>query len=781
VSQSNPRSSNADELKLVVKYDTFGRVDTEYDANGSATTFAYDSETGERVLATNAEGKTVRWDYDDRGNIVHTWGDVPYPVESGYDELGRLVSLKTYRGGSFSGVTWPGGSGDTSMWDYDEATGFIVSRIDAAGESIDYTYFPGGRLHTRTWARGLVTAYEYDPRTGALTDIDYADNTTDVAYTYDRLGRIATVTDAVGHRTMTYDPETLQLESEVIDGQDNFDSTYDVTLTRKYQDGTEPSGLPGRNAGYFLDDGTSHDVTYGYQADSRFESVAWSVNGTEDVAVYTYVPGSPLLAGMTTASGQATTYDYEPQRELKTQVSNRFGGNLISQYDYAYDRLSRRTSVKNTGSAFAQPAFSKWGYDDRHQLTSSHRYLGTNLDDLSQPVMDEARTYNYDPIGNRTTTTSGASGTETYASNELNQYETVTGGVGLTFDYDEDGNTTRRSESGVETRYVFNGENRLVRVEPVAPSDGDVRVSMRYDFLGRRVEKAVASYSGGTWVPGTAHTFIYDGFQVVAEVSPDDTRQYVWGLDLSLRPGGAAGVGGLVSEVGPSGSTYPLLDANGNVVQSVSTTGTLVESHSFDAFGRAGAGEPQGFGFSTAHRDTETDLLSFTYRDYDPKRGRWINRDPIEEAGGVALYGFVVNAPTDLFDVLGRAPGAPHPHDPFDSGRITVTSESGETDERTSYSWRRRWRGQYVHPPRPPSAEYQNFYNPYYDGTQQPFFNQIMVEDPDGQRHWGRPSRLGEDVIRRGELRAPISLEEAADRWGRLQKHGNDYFWPNKT
>jgi hypothetical protein len=41
------------------------------------------------------------------------------------------------------------------------------------------------------------------------------------------------------------------------------------------------------------------------------------------------------------------------------------------------------------------------------------------------------------------------------------------------------------------------------------------------------------------------------------------------------------------------------------------------------------------------------------YRYYKPELGRWINRDPIEEQGGLNLYGFVGNRATTLGDFLG--------------------------------------------------------------------------------------------------------------------------------
>jgi RHS repeat-associated protein len=43
----------------------------------------------------------------------------------------------------------------------------------------------------------------------------------------------------------------------------------------------------------------------------------------------------------------------------------------------------------------------------------------------------------------------------------------------------------------------------------------------------------------------------------------------------------------------------------------------------------------------------------YGYRYYDPKTGRWPSRDPIEEEGGMNLYGFVRNDGLNIWDVLG--------------------------------------------------------------------------------------------------------------------------------
>jgi len=48
------------------------------------------------------------------------------------------------------------------------------------------------------------------------------------------------------------------------------------------------------------------------------------------------------------------------------------------------------------------------------------------------------------------------------------------------------------------------------------------------------------------------------------------------------------------------------------------------------------------------------DGLNLTlYRAYDSDLGRWLNRDPIEEEGGLNLYDYVANNPINYVDPLG--------------------------------------------------------------------------------------------------------------------------------
>ena len=119
------------------------------------------------------------------------------------------------------------GPGDTTAWTYDPATGLLVQKLysdvprrsgevaEADGKGPSYTYTPDGKLSTRTWARGIATAYAYNAA-GQLTGVDYSDTTPDVAYTYDRLGRqLSAIADGVSTNLYAYS-RYGQLTNEVV-------------------------------------------------------------------------------------------------------------------------------------------------------------------------------------------------------------------------------------------------------------------------------------------------------------------------------------------------------------------------------------------------------------------------------------------------------------------------------------------------------------------------------------------------------------------------------------
>jgi hypothetical protein len=261
-----------------------------------------------------------------------------------------MEAMHTWRSGEgWNSPTWPSandGLSDITRWHYHEATGLLESKEDAQGRQTQYTYLQGGRLHTRTWTRtpAVITTYSYGPNTNELTGIDYSDTTPDVGFTYNRMGQRATVTDVVGSRSFTYNA-ALQPDTETLTGLINR------TLTRSYDTTT----VPGRNTGFSTD--SSYAVTYGYDNTGRFNDVSWNVGTHSDSVTYVRMPDSHLLHTTTFNSGEVISNTYEPHRNLRTGVKNEYGAATVSQYDYVYDNIGRRTSATMTGDVFEGLAF----------------------------------------------------------------------------------------------------------------------------------------------------------------------------------------------------------------------------------------------------------------------------------------------------------------------------------------------------------------------------------------------------------------------------------------
>ena len=103
----------------------------------------------------------------------------------------------------------------------------------------------------------------------------------------------------------------------------------------------------------------------------------------------------------------------------------------------------------------------------------------------------------------------------------------------------------------------------------------------------------------------------------------------------------------------------PHADANGNIVRYTDTAGNIVAEYTYDAFGKtiAQSGSMADIfriRFSSKYYDSETGLYYYGYRFYSPSLMRWLNRDPIEEGGGLNLYGFCVNNPISRIDPNGK-------------------------------------------------------------------------------------------------------------------------------
>ena len=393
-----------------------------------------------------------------------------------------------------------------------------------------------------------------------------------------------------------------------------------------------------------IDNGSLYRVTYGFDDVLRLNSVTY--NGGTPFA-YNYVANSNLIDIVSQGSGYLRDYDYRLDSNRLDKVKHSWNNLVPSQTETRldYDVVGRRDTEKTQGTGFmatlgrsSDPGVHvDYAYTNRSEVDSSAKYVLTSNWLPGALLAGTGRDYTYDPIGNRTVDQAGA-----YSANGPNQY-TVAPGVS-SFSYDANGNMTG---DGIRT-YAYDAENRLITV-----TQGGSTWNYKYDYFGRRIAK---------WGTGITETrFLYDGWNLIAELdaSGSITRRFAWGLDVSGSLAGAGGVGGLLVIDASGGQYFPLYDASHNVIGLYNGSGGFAAAYEYDAFGQPqttqgsyAASNP--FRSATKYTDSETGLVYYGMRFYSAQWGRFINRDPIEEAGGVNLYAFCGSDGVNRFDVLGN-------------------------------------------------------------------------------------------------------------------------------
>jgi len=360
------------------------------------------------------------------------------------------------------------------------------------------------------------------------------------------------------------------------------DSSSGWTQTRTYE--TSGSAL-GRDRGYALSgasgSGTETAADYGYDGYGRLYAVS---SGGASFG-YAYASNSHLIASIADlSSGWTQTRTYLADRDMLDVIETKVGATAKARFDYDYDTLSRRTSLAQSGEMFNRYVgggeVTKWTYNDRSEVTAAQSYHGTNPADTSNPVGNRNLSFNFDNIGNRTSSSVDGRSTS-YAANSLNQLTsrsphgsidvsglapasaTITangqattrqgdyyfkslgatnssaavwqsvgvtstlggsatrnayvGRVGQSYAYDLDGNLT----SDEHWDYTWDGENRLVAIQSttlaLAVGAPSQRFEFAYDYLGRRALKRVLAWQSGGWSLVSERKFIYDGWNLLAE------------------------------------------------------------------------------------------------------------------------------------------------------------------------------------------------------------------------------------------------------------------------
>ena len=336
-------------------------------------------------------------------------------------------------------------------------------------------------------------------------------------------------------------------------------------------------------------------------------------------------------------------------RLLSTKLNNS-SHTTLDAATYGYNRGNERTACTNAANAYVS-----YTYDAIGQVKVADS--STNSED---------RGYLYDTAWNLNYRTNNGS-LETFTVDTKNQLTNATP-VGPQY-YDSNGNLTNRPNT--LTFYEYDDENRLIDFydglmgrETVFIYDGLGRLRVRQEYEGAGSRPGEGPQPGMTPVSETR--YVYDGWRVIQERDGNNTPlvSYTRGTDLSGSLEGAGGIGGLLARshgyASGNWSTHNCYhaDGNGNITCLVNSSQALAASYRYDPYGNliSSSGTLAGanvYRFSSKEIHANSGLYYYGYRWYAPNLQRWLNRDPIEEQGGINLYRCFLNHPTGKTDAYG--------------------------------------------------------------------------------------------------------------------------------
>lgn len=516
-----------------------------WDISGSDIRSMDYNAQGQMTAVYNEIGDVVTMRYDARGNVTERTtcrtapGVTPadcattyttYPTStSGYTPLDPRWDKPLTKVDPRAGVYW--GTDDITSYTYNEAgqlltqtspapqNGKVTNTYSGTSEpAVDGGFIPSGLPLSTTDASTARTSFAYFQSGDLAKVIEPGGLVT--SFTYDRLGRTATKTEAWGGRetttTYAYDEQSrvtktvLPANRDAITGADHQQQvvqTYDV-------DGnvatTEVSDVLGNESGVDAARLTSYD----YDDHNRMTAVTDPLGNR---VAYEYDQFGNQTS-MVDANGTRTEFAYTARNKiaevrLRDPDRNESSGFLVTMA-YAYDPAGRLVA---TYDAMGRKVTIDYFHDDlvaKKTLTTFKRPGQTQ----ETPYVLEQ--YTYDKAGSVVTEKTG-NGTQqvTYTRDELGRVKTQTVGVApltrtTTYTYDSAGNVSRVDTTGDKSGVSW------------ATTDSST-VSYGYDAAGRPTSETVTLPSG-TATTTTAYDELGHVTRVVtprgnvAGANPDD-------------------------------------------------------------------------------------------------------------------------------------------------------------------------------------------------------------------------------------------------------------------
>ena len=195
------------------------------------------------------------------------------------------------------------------------------------------------------------------------------------------------------------------------------------------------------------------------------------------------------------------------------------------------------------------------------------------------------------------------------------------------------------TSDGVRT-YAWDAENRLIKI-----TEGTKTTDIEYD--GFHHWTRIVERNGATTV--SDRRFIWDGNTLVEQRNGTSTTAAQRYLPQGVQQG--------------TSKFFYTRDHLGSIREVVNNSGSVVARYDYDPYGRrtklSGTFDSD-FGFTGHYYHVPSSLHFAPFRAYSAEVGRWISRDPIEEEGGINIYVYVSNNPTNSIDLSGLCEEDPY-------------------------------------------------------------------------------------------------------------------------
>jgi YD repeat-containing protein len=560
------------------------------------------SPTHEKYRLSFSEGM---WRFTEpRLRRVYSFDGTSHQLTTISDEHGNSISLIYASGGLLSQVS--DGLGRTLSFGYDPSG--PLTQVSDGTRSVHFAY-SGNLLSAVNDAAGHTTNYSYAvpaSYAGLLQAATEPLGNAPMSYSYDALGRVATMTDALGHTsTCSYDTPSGSLWTDALSHTWTFvhDAVGRLTSVLDPANGT---------------------TSFTYDALGRLAS---STRPLGDVTAFSYDPASGLLGSVTRGDGSVVTYGYT--------IHGAAGGTFYDVASAGYpDGASESLARDATGN------LTNWTDRGGFHWLATYNTRGQTLT-ATNPAGGVA-TFTYDSEGLLSSDTDNAGHTTSYAYDGLSRLTQRAWPDGPTqlFAYDNlDHLTSFTDERGKVTTYAYDNDGRLMTTtDPLLAQTG-----VEYDALDRPIQMsdplghtslmaydAAGRLASETDRTGNVTQYQYDAVgRVIHVVEPNGSRSTLSYDGNGRLPAVQDALGHTV------GFQYDALD---RVTHTTDPVGTPAD-YNYDPMGRLTSmveplGRTQGFGYDarglpTSYFDvtSETDLVRTSLGEIaqltDPNHNGW--------------------------------------------------------------------------------------------------------------------------------------------------------------